>query len=237
MVVKNASATAESIAPLIAWLSTCLLAGGLGALANPDVHTLWLRTGCFGLVAAVGLEGAARVRARGRSAKHRLALQRRWDRSLQMIVAERDSAAELRAAITRLLPAMPSLARENDPSCEEPRWSCDLDVEVFPVRRDSTSTYTATNDEMVAGRLGNLSNSGFGLELEQAIARPLVIISVLPPHEQEFDLLGEVLWCEPRPDGKLVAGGRLLRVLPRSAAQPAVYLPLAIEEPLPEAVG
>ncbi len=42
----------------------------------------------------------------------------------------------------------------------------------------------------------------------------LVIIAILPPHDQEFDLLGEILWCDPFPNGQMRAGGRLLRVLP-----------------------
>jgi hypothetical protein len=37
---------------------------------------------------------------------------------------------------------------------------------------------------------------------------------MLPPTEQEFDLLAEILWCDPCPDGRMRVGGRLLRILP-----------------------
>ena len=40
------------------------MAAGLGPLLDTHTHLLWLRGGCFGLVAAAGLEGAVRTRIR-----------------------------------------------------------------------------------------------------------------------------------------------------------------------------
>lgn len=64
--------THNSLATSIAWVSTCLLAGGAGTLLSESARTMSMLWGCFGLVAAVGLdvvriEVAAHVRARMRN--------------------------------------------------------------------------------------------------------------------------------------------------------------------------
>ncbi|HEX4144979.1 MAG TPA: hypothetical protein VHY91_15850 [Pirellulales bacterium] len=204
-----------STVPLIAWLSTGLLTGGLGSMMDPSTQILWLRAGCFGLVAAVGLDVSARIRAKQKRIRHFRALQRRCDRSLEMFVSERDVADALRTATTHLLTVRPQKARENV-SGEEARWACNLPVEVYALRREDSAEWPDGNTVGIAGRMINLSNSGFGMMLAEPLAARLVIITMLPPSEQEFDLLAEILWCDACPDGSTRVGGRLLRVLPAS---------------------
>ncbi len=101
----------ESIPTLIAWLSTCLLAAGMG-MADRFTHVLWLQAGSFGLVAAVGLDVSARMRWRRQRQKHWRTVEKRWDRSLEQFVAQRDVVDELRAdAVGQLLSASPREAR------------------------------------------------------------------------------------------------------------------------------
>jgi hypothetical protein len=214
MAKENAHSSHGSLVALIAWLSTCLLAGGLGTMIDPSTHVLWLRAGCFGLVAAVGLDAAARMRARRQRVKHFRALQRRCDRSLEMITTERDIVDSLRTAIAHLLTVRPQTAREGLTGFEEQRWTCNLPVEVFAVRREHSVECSEDEAVGVIGRLDNLSNSGFGLILAEKLSARLVIITLLPHEDQEFDLLAEILWCDPCPDGRMRVGGRLLRVLP-----------------------
>jgi hypothetical protein len=215
----------ESFPTLIAWLSTCLLAAGMGMMADHFTHVLWLQAGSFGLVAAVGLDATARMRWRRQRQKHWRAVEQRWDRRLERFVAQRDVVDELRGAIAQLLSTKPHESRERLSDNEESRFACNLLVEVYAVRRSEGSDGPQPDKVGVIGRLDNLSNSGFGLKLEEQMASRLVIIAVLPPHDQEFDLLGEILWCDPYPDGRMRAGGRLLRILPlgshASATSPA----------------
>ncbi len=208
----------ESITPLIAWLSTCLMAAGLGPLLDTHTHLLWLRGGCFGLVAAAGLEGAVRTRIRREQRRYQRALQNRCERTLQCYEAQRECQADLSTAIAHLLggQAMPF----DDPAGRhvEPPFHCSFPVDIFSVRRESASAYAETDHGLVTGRLANLSVSGFGLELDEPIARQLVVLSLLPPHDQDFDLLAELLWCQRDPDGQIRGGGRLMRVLAKCAS-------------------
>jgi hypothetical protein len=204
-----------SLVTLIAWLSTCMLASGLGMMADPTMHSLWLRMGAFGLVAAAGLEGAARTRARRARIKCERKLTKRCERNLRQYTAERDSLAERKTAVACLLASQAHPPREVGDRRGEPRWSCDLAVEIVPVRRESDATYSATASPAVRGRLANLSNSGFGVELEAKSTGRLVVISFEPPFEQTFDLLAELLWCDSNADGKIRGGGRLLHILPK----------------------
>jgi hypothetical protein len=52
------------------------------------------------------------------------------------------------------------------------------------------------------------------LILKGQLAAQVVIITLLPPKEQSFELLAQILWCDPWPNGQMRVGGRLLRVLP-----------------------
>jgi hypothetical protein len=51
-----------SISNLILWLSAGLLAAAWGSTIDPSWQPIWLRLGAFGLVSAIGLRVAARVR-------------------------------------------------------------------------------------------------------------------------------------------------------------------------------
>lgn len=216
---ENSDGNGESFVAPIAWLSTCLLAGGLGTMIDPSTHILWLRAGSFGLVAAVGLDISARMRQRRQSLKQHRVAQRRCNRSLEVFAAERDTADELRAAVTHLLGPTPVRQRDARDG-EETRWSCKLPVRLYPVRKDGPSNFLQSDQEGIVGILDNLSNSGFGLKICEKLTSRLVVIALLPPNEQEFDLLAEVLWSDANPDGLMRASGRLLSVLPVASLTP-----------------
>ena len=208
----------ELITPLIAWLSTCLMAAGLGPLLDSRTHLLWLRGGCFGLVAAAGLEGVVRTRVRREQRHHQRAVQKRCERILQRYETQRDCQAELSTSIAHLLGGQAALVDDSAGRHRDPQFRCNFPVDVFPVRRESASAYAETDHGLVTGRLASLSNFDFGLELDEPLARQLVVISLLPPNDQDFDLLGELLWCERDPSGQIRGVGRLLRVLRKCAA-------------------
>ena len=136
-----------------------------------------------------------------------------------MFAAERDNASDLRKATAHLLATHPRTARANIAGVEEARWTCDLPVEVYAVRKENTDPYSQPDAVGVMGQLENLSNSGFGMLLDDQLSARLVIIALLPPQEQDFDLLAEILWCDPCPDGRMRVGGRLLRACPWAHAR------------------
>ena len=219
-----------SIVALIAWLSTGLLTAGLGTMTDPSTQNLWLRAGCFGLVAAVGLDVAARMRAPPARAKSFRALKRRCERS-SGIVCRRTGYQHRTAHGRRTASDSATTDRQRESGAirgaalgvQSARQG--LRVPARKLRRRAEQRHAE-----VIGRLENVSNSGFGMLLAEKLAVRLVIISILPPTEQEFELLAEILWCDPYPDGRMRAGGRLLRVLPSGSRGSADCPSLETEE-------
>ena len=79
---RSALLTYDSFATIIAWISTCLLAGGLSMLFSEHTRWVWTWWGCFGLTAALGLDIAARVRAHKRHEEIAQAMQDRFEKEL-----------------------------------------------------------------------------------------------------------------------------------------------------------
>jgi hypothetical protein len=79
----------NSLATVIAWISSCLLAGGASMLFSDEVRTLWAWWGCFGLCAAVGLDIAARVRESLRNQQMAKAVLERFEKEARIEAAQK----------------------------------------------------------------------------------------------------------------------------------------------------
>jgi hypothetical protein len=55
------AAEGRSVRSLTAWLSLCLLSASWSARLDPFLREVWAQVGCYGLVAAVGLDLAERT--------------------------------------------------------------------------------------------------------------------------------------------------------------------------------
>jgi hypothetical protein len=78
---------------MIAWVSTCLLTGGVSTLFNESTRMSWMSWGCFGIATAVGLDVTARVRERMRMDNLTLIAIRRIEREMKCETAEQETAA------------------------------------------------------------------------------------------------------------------------------------------------
>ena len=95
--------THNSLATMIAWVSTCLLAAGISTLFSDSTRQMWMMWGSFGLAAAVGLDVVARFREHLRTEELKRIVTNRYERELQMQAAERRATAAIREAVRCIL--------------------------------------------------------------------------------------------------------------------------------------
>jgi hypothetical protein len=204
--------THNSLSTIIAWLSTCLLAGGASTLFNESSRTMWLIWGCFGLAAAVGLDITARVRERMQKERLKLIATRRLERDMEHEAEEKELNAAIREAVANMLGRTAS-APQTAASCRpQDRFPCDLDVELLV----DQVVQEAARNRGICGRVGrvtNLSEVGFELTLTEPLSRGRTKMVITTASGDRQTMLGEVLWCGPQPDGSIAAGGRFLKVV------------------------
>lgn len=213
MLHPNLRLTHNSFATIIAWLSTCLLASGFSTFLNENVRALWLWWGLFGLVAAVGLEAVAMMREQ-RHLEHlnKVAVDR-FERELQMTAAEHKASTAVHRAVARLcVEASPSSDASAGPRGAI-RHSCDFNASIISPE-DGSDAVGGSDSLNTTARLTNISADGFELTLDRHAAPQKIAMSIDLSAGDQIHLMGEILWCSPKPNGLVIAGGRLLEVLP-----------------------
>jgi hypothetical protein len=198
---------------MIAWVSTCLLAGGVSTLFNDNSRVLWLFSGSFGLAAAVGLDIAARSRERLRMENLELIATSRIERDIRYENEENIANSAIRKAVAQLLGRLPlahhdALLRRN-----KERYPCDLDVELV-LYQDKQGTESAQGTRRCNAHITNLSEFGFELLHSERLPRQRMQMIIWSAKRVQETMLGEILWCNPRPNGSFIAGGRFLDVIP-----------------------
>jgi hypothetical protein len=209
----------SSLATSIAWLSTCLLAGGVSTLLSDATRNLWMLWGCFGLTAAVGLEAAAYIREQIRTQKANRMVQERFKRELQCATAGAETNATTRRAVARLLGDGQRWSRDDELCRTAERYPCDFNVELVSLKDISEDVCDSETPRLPA-RLDNISHNGFSLTLAERLAPQPVALLIRPPDGGRIDMLGEILWCGSQSDGSIAAGGRLIRVLSAEGLRP-----------------
>ncbi len=206
--------THNSLATIIAWLSTCLLAGGVSTLFNDNSRVLWLFSGCFGLAAAVGLDIAARSRERKRSDDLRLIAASRIERDIGYENEEYAANSAIRRAVALLLGQISTGFQGDLPHRNRARVSCDLGVELL-VHQCFAGTERRPGFFRTTARITNLSELGFEMKHSDSLPRQRMEMSISSARGTSQILLGELLWCTQRPNGTFVSGGRFLDVSSR----------------------
>lgn len=201
----------NSLATLIAWLSTCLLAGGISMMFSAGMRTLWIWWGCFGLVAAVGLEAAERLREHRRIQRMNRNVKIRCERELQSVANETEAIVATRRAVERLLQACPTTKTVDASRRESERHQCNLPAELL--LRGSFESATASPANSVPARLINISQHGFAVSVSESISPQQLVLIVAMPSGEQVNLLAEVRWSEQAAEGTITAGGRLIRAL------------------------
>jgi hypothetical protein len=204
--------THNSLATMIAWVSTCLLAGWASTLFSESARTTWMTWGSFGLAAAVGLDFTARIRERIRIEGLKVTANKRFDRDISFETQEIEAIAAIRAAVTRILGRSPPAFKPDDGRRTQQRFPCKLEVELLlelEQRENSANGKAFTH----RARVTNLSESGFELMLAESVPQQRMKMSFASAKGGQETLLGELLWCSLQTDGSFAAGGRFLNVL------------------------
>jgi hypothetical protein len=204
--------THGSLTTKIAWISSCLLAGGASTLFNESVGIAWMIWGCFGLSAAVGLDVVARARDRARIDELKKIAAGRIDRETLFATEENVANVAIAEAVTRILGPNPQPQKCAASRGIQERYLCDLNVELLVHQRlkGPKSPYEACTH---VARLTNVSNFGFELTLDEPMPRQRLIMFVTTGEGGREMMLGEILWNGSKQDGSLVAGGRFLNVM------------------------
>lgn len=211
--------TRTSVSTLMAWFSACLLAAGIGAeFGSSGVKSLWMQAGCFGLVAAVGLESANRLRTQRRMHDYRSLLRTRWDKECERILTEQTVCQAKRKALGHMVSLEGLTAKESDVRRIEPRVNTDLKVAILTLPPAAVQG-AATDLVSRPARLRNISMNGFSISLDDHLLPQRSILSVTLEDGKMVDLVGEILWCHRAEEGDYTAGGRLIRVLSEHAIE------------------
>jgi PilZ domain len=204
--------THNSLSTLIAWVSTCLLAAGVSTLFSESSRTLWLTWGCFGLASAAGLDIAARVRERMRSAELSRVANERFERELHNAAEDWEANAAIREAVARMLNGMKPMKRLAESRRAHERRPCDLKVEIR-LHDSPNSDREAKGNRARTARIINLSEMGFELALREPLPPQRITMVTVAPCGSRLTMLADVLWSRPEEDGTYLAGGRFRSVI------------------------
>jgi hypothetical protein len=209
--------TNNSLATMIAWVSTCLLAGGVSTLFSESTRTAWMIWGSFGLAAALGLDVVARVRERMRIEQLSHVATHRFARDMHYANEENEAYAAIREATAQMLGHTAMKADRASSGPTRDRHPCDLHVELL-LDRGRNSAAGGHRIAARVARITNLSEMGFELTITEPLSRQRMKMMIVAPNGRRLSMLGEVLWCATQPDGSFIAGGRFLDVVPLEAA-------------------
>lgn len=219
--------THNSLATIIAWMSTCLLAGGASTLFNEHARVLWLIAGCFGLAAAVGLDIAARAREQTRTDVLELIATSRFERDMHYELEEHVANSAIHWAVAQLLGRTPP-KHNGAVHHNRERHDCDLEVELV-LRHGLVSN---PGIYRCHARITNLNEFGFELAHSEQLPRQRMKLIIWSVKGKSQTFVGEVLWCNPQLDGTFLAGGRFLNVIANeddSPVSPVATIAMPIE--------
>lgn len=88
-----------SVTNLILWLSAGLLAAAWGSTIDPSWQPIWLRLGAFGLVSAIGLRVAEKVREKRKLQAEKRNLESALNKRVEAIVKHEECFAPVGAYV------------------------------------------------------------------------------------------------------------------------------------------
>ena len=197
--------TNNSLATTIAWISTCLLAGGAGTMFDEGARTTWSIWGVFGLAAALGFDIVSRAREHRHNSELACVANRRLERDTSYEHEEGEADAAIRSAVAHLVGRSPGeLGRKK-------RVPCDLDAELRWAPNKQKNGRLRESPLMHV-QITGLSGSGFELRHTSPVPRRRTELTIRSREGARLTLLSEILWCERRSEGAFIAGGRFLDV-------------------------
>jgi hypothetical protein len=222
MFPKSTSISARaSVATLVAWLSVCLVVAGQGRQLQTDVREIWLRMGCFGLPAAVGLAVAGHARRVQKKKAQQTRTQRHIARKLAEITARKASISRVAEAVGRICPDIDCRDLKSLKNRSEARLFTSHSVWIRPLTRarDAAACYAARS---LRGTVLNISASGVGLVHKERIDRSRFLVEFSLCETETITMVVELLWQQRLADGPYHSGGKWVDVSVAGDANEAV---------------
>jgi hypothetical protein len=192
-----------SVPSLIGWLSLCMLAAGWGRTIDANRQGLWIKAGAAGLIAAVVLERAERVRlsrrARKRSEAARMVSENRLA-ALHEYHLTRSSVAD---AVRQL-----TLYAGND-------------VHQFPLKILAIchdAPFDIDSAPSIEGTLVAISANRVSFAHQQPVEDPVVLLKFKPHKRKTLCFVTEIIGTKPASDGFTSSGALLAAGVPRPTA-------------------
>jgi hypothetical protein len=210
------SEKSESLRGLIAWLSLCLLAAAWGPNLPAESRAIWGNVGTFGLVAAVGLSLAARVRAVRRTQRHKQKQEECIDQRLTQVVTHSESVEALRTTVALLQSDLRERAAVLPSATSNDTLGSGCPVEVLLL--DPVFGPRASGRPLTV-YLRDLSNGGIGLLHRVPLPTGRVLLKFHLMDGGTKTLTADIRWCRKIDDRLYWSGGPLLEVTPSETSE------------------
>ena len=204
-------AEGRSVRSLTAWLSLCLLSASWGARLDPFLRDVWAQVGCYGLIAAVGLDLAERTRSVLKRKVLPATTRQRMERALADVAAKGMSLSAIAATVRRVSQECDRHDLESGGRRKEPRVRFSHPVQVVPLGSDRIGQHNSAANTISAD-VRNISPSGVGLLHKDRIDGPQFWLHLELFNGETISVLVERLWQHRLPDGPYQSGGRFMEI-------------------------
>jgi hypothetical protein len=204
-------AEGRSVRSLAAWLSLCLLSASWGARLDPFLRDVWAQVGCYGLIAAVGLDLAERTRSVLKRKVLPATTRQRTERALADVAAKGMSLSAIAAAVRQVSQECDRRDLESGGRRKEPRVRFSHPVQVVPLGSDRIGQHNSAANTISAD-VRNISPSGVGLLHKDRIDGPQFWLHLELFNGETISVLVERLWQHRLPDGPYQSGGRFMEI-------------------------
>jgi len=204
-------AEGRSARSLTAWLSLCLLSAGWGARLDPFLRDVWTQVGCYGLVAAFGLDLAERARSVLMRKVLPATTRQLMERALADNVAKGVSLSAIASAVCQVSQDCDRRDLESPGRRKEWRVRFSHPVQVQPLGSDRIGQYNSAANAISAD-VRNISPSGVGLLHKDRIDSPQFWLDMDLINGETISVLVERLWQHRLPDGPYQSGGWFMEI-------------------------
>ena len=185
----------------------CVLAAAWGSNLDPVWRPVWREAGAFGLVSAVGLSAARRVRASYRRRSEQRTVEGQLTRRLASELFTYDAPEHLRPIIERFFADFEGWASTQT----DRRLGTDdhSPAELFLIDCRNPAA-TQLDLPSIVARVRNISLVGVGLSHAEPLATGPALLAYETRDGARLVVGVEVSWCRSTGDGHYVSGGRFV---------------------------
>ena len=193
---------------LVAWLSLCILAAAWGRLLPPMARFAFLNMGSFGIVAAVGLELAARSRVNRCQALQESFAQERVKRELKELTRRKVTIEDWRTAFRRVADDVHERDKKQLGRRGESRLAFQCPARVAPL--EESDAWQKDEADVFTAYVRDVSGDGVGLVHNRPVDDRDVMLTFSLASGESVSLAASPVWCSLQADGRHRSGWKLI---------------------------